>query len=74
MKYAGYIKDTTLKQVFDGYIEDTITEEQVQRVLAPVLRLIRDGAFGRSRWFPGRGSGGKAWPAKHFFRDIYKRM
>jgi len=47
-KSAG---SSALKQVFDGYIEDTITDEQVWRVLEPVLRLIRQGAFDRPRRF-----------------------
>ncbi len=30
--------------------EETVTEEQVQRVLAPVLALIQAGVFDRPRW------------------------
>ena len=40
-----------LKQVFDSYIEDSVTEEQVQRVLEPVFRLILQGTFDRPRRF-----------------------
>jgi len=39
----------TMKQVFDRYIEDSITEEQIRRILEPVLRRIREGAFDRPR-------------------------
>ena len=42
-----------IKQVFDGYIEDTITDEQIKRILEPVLRRIRSGAFDRPRKFFG---------------------
>ena len=34
-----------LKVVFDCYKEDTITDEQVQRVLEPVLKMIRERRF-----------------------------
>lgn len=36
-----------LKQVFDIYIEEEISEEQVERVLEPVLKKIYAGAFSR---------------------------
>ena len=42
-------KTSILKQVFDGYIEDSVTDEQVHRALAPVLKLIREGVFDRRR-------------------------
>jgi len=35
----------TVKQVFDGYIEDTITDEQISRILEPVLKRIKSGAY-----------------------------
>ena len=34
-------------QMADTYMEDLITEEMVQRVLAPVLWMIREGKFDR---------------------------
>jgi len=40
-----------LKQIFDQVAEETISEEQVQRVLAPVLARIHAGEFGRPRRF-----------------------
>jgi len=40
-----------LKQVFDGYIEDSVTEEQIQRILEPVFQLILLGTFDRPRRF-----------------------
>ena len=43
-------KKNVLKRVFDRYTEDTITDEQVERVLAPVLMLIKDHGFERPRW------------------------
>jgi len=36
-----------VKQVFDGYIEDTITDEQIFRILEPVLMRIKSGAYDR---------------------------
>lgn len=42
---------SALKQVFDGYIEDSYTDEQIRRILEPVLRLIKQGAFDRPRMF-----------------------
>ena len=54
MKNSG-AKTTVMKQVFDKYIEDTITDEQVNRVLEPIIRLIRQGAFSRPRRFLGLG-------------------
>lgn len=38
-----------LKQMFDRWIDEKISDEQVARVLEPVLRLIREGAFARAR-------------------------
>lgn len=46
-------KTSVLKQVFDGYIEDSVTDDQVRRVLEPVIKLIRDGVFDRRRSFFG---------------------
>ena len=45
---------SVLKQIFDGHIEDTITDEQIFRILEPVLRRIRDGAFDRRRTIFGK--------------------
>ena len=53
MIYSESANKTTIKKVFDGYAEDTISEEQVQRVLAPILKLIREGYFDRPRGFLG---------------------
>ncbi|MCL1846515.1 MAG: hypothetical protein FWF91_00940 [Coriobacteriia bacterium] len=36
-------KSPTLKLIFDRYEEETITDEQVQRVLAPILLKIWAG-------------------------------
>jgi hypothetical protein len=38
-----------LKQIFDRYAEESVTEEQVARVLAPVLAMIRAGRFDRPK-------------------------
>jgi len=62
-------KKPTLTQVFDGYIEDTVTDEQVQKVLEPVLRLIRTGAFNRPRKLFDFGGRIKARPVESLFRE-----
>jgi hypothetical protein len=38
---------SSLGQLFDYYLIDSVTDEQVERVLAPVLDMIRAGAFDR---------------------------
>ena len=40
-----------LKQIFDKYAEETHTDEQVQRVLAPVLKMIAEGEFDKPWWY-----------------------
>jgi hypothetical protein len=40
---------SAMKQILDWHMEETITEEQVQRVLAPVLEMIRQGRFSKRR-------------------------
>jgi hypothetical protein len=37
------------RQILEQQVEETITDEQVQRVLAPVLERIRNGEFDRPR-------------------------
>ena len=36
---------TSLEQVFQDYTGETITDETVQRVIAPVIWMIRKGVF-----------------------------
>ena len=38
-------KPSVLKEILDRYAEDTVTDEQVQRVLLPVLKMIRERKF-----------------------------
>ena len=38
------------KMIFDRYAEETITEEQIQRILAPVIVMIFQGRFDKSFW------------------------
>ncbi len=42
-----YSQGAVLKYIFDRCAEESITDEQVARVLAPVLAMIRAGAFDR---------------------------
>jgi len=43
-------RQTVFKVVYDRYIEDTITEEQVMRVLEPIKKMILEGKFDRRRF------------------------
>ena len=54
MRASEPSRKNIIRQVFDGYIEDTITDEQIKRILEPVLRRIRSGAFDRPRNFFGK--------------------
>ena len=40
---------SVLRYVFDWYAENTITNEQVERVLEPVIKMILEGKFDRPR-------------------------
>ena len=42
-------RGTTLKEVLDRYVDDTITDDQVCSVLDPVIRMIHQGKFDSSR-------------------------
>ena len=42
-------KEPILKQVFHSYAEQTISNEQVRRILEPVLRMIEAGRFNLRR-------------------------
>lgn len=37
----------TLQELFDEYVAESISDEEVERVLAPVIAMIRAGAFDR---------------------------
>jgi len=37
----------SMKFIFDEYIENNITDEQVNRILEPVLKMILEGRFDR---------------------------
>jgi hypothetical protein len=38
---------SVLKQVLERYADENVSDEQVERVLEPVGRMIRDGRFTR---------------------------
>jgi hypothetical protein len=40
---------SAMRQIFEWHENETITEEQIQRVLAPVLEMIRQGKFSKRR-------------------------
>ncbi len=42
-------EEPLLRQIFDRYAEETITDEQARRVFEPVGRLIREGRFHKRR-------------------------
>ena len=39
---SGKPKMLGLKEVFDRYVEETITDKQIQRVLEPALKLLQE--------------------------------
>jgi len=41
--------ELTLKDLFDAHAEETISDEQIRRVLDPVLKMIKEGRFNRPR-------------------------
>jgi hypothetical protein len=61
---------SVLKQVFDMHIEETFTDEQVRRVLEPVLRLIREGAFDRPQPFFAGGRRMRLRPVVMLFKNL----
>ena len=46
---AGSAGGHVLGRIFDRHIEETISDGQVEQVLAPVLVMVRQGRFERSR-------------------------
>ena len=44
-----YSSAQVFKRVFEGHIEDTISDEQMLRILEPVLKRISEGAYDRPR-------------------------
>ena len=49
MKKAEPVKDSVLKKILDKAVEDTILDEQVQRILEPIIRMIYEGRFEKPR-------------------------
>ena len=42
-------KTPVLKEIFNWYMDKTVTEEQVQRVLEPVIEMIMKGGFEKEK-------------------------
>lgn len=40
-------KDSVLKEVFDRYADDIITDKQIERLLKPIIQMIKEGRFDR---------------------------
>jgi hypothetical protein len=52
---AGYSSDSEMiRDIFEPYVEESISDEQIQRILAPVRKMILEGKFRRRRRFPRR--------------------
>ena len=51
---SNYAMSPILAEILHEYADETISDEQVQRVLAPVLKMIRDGKFSRCPTYCGR--------------------
>ena len=49
LKFLETPKHCELKELFDKYTDDTISDEQVNRVLAPILEMIQEGRFDKNR-------------------------
>ena len=43
--YLSPLKTLVLKEIFNWYMDKTVTDEQVQRVLEPVIEMIMKGGF-----------------------------
>jgi len=43
--YFSPPKALVIKEIFHWHMDETVTEEQVQRVLEPVIEMIRKGGF-----------------------------
>jgi len=42
-------KPSLLKEIFDKYADDTISDEQIERVLEPIFEKIQKGEFDKKR-------------------------
>ena len=40
-----------LRDIFNWYETEIITDERIQRILEPILKMIRDGKFDQPLWF-----------------------
>ena len=40
-------RSSMLKDIFDQYAQENITDEQIMRILEPVIQMIRDGRFAK---------------------------
>jgi len=47
--YLSPLKTLVLKEIFNWYMDKTVTEEQVQRVLEPVIEMIMKGGFEKEK-------------------------
>ena len=61
---------SVLTRVFEFYVEDSISDEQVTRILEPILKMIEEGAFDRPRNISGRGSSIWARPVELLFNKM----
>ena len=48
------VKIPILKRIFDAYASETITDEQLQQIVDPVVKMIREGRFNNPSLHPAR--------------------
>ena len=69
MKKTSAKNTSVLKQVFEKYIEETISDERAARVLEPIIQLIMKGAFNRPHRFFRLGGRKSQRPVDFYFRN-----
>jgi len=50
----SYKDRIALKKIFDSHAEETITDEQVERMINPILQRIREGEFNQPKGLSGK--------------------
>jgi hypothetical protein len=43
-------ENSVLQRIFDMQEQETISDEQVQRVVAPIIKMIQEGRFDKHNW------------------------
>ena len=62
--------NTTIRQIFERYSEDTISDELLKKVFEPVLKMIKEGKFTDKK----TASGLYRIHLLHHFRQYFHRF